>query len=114
MIQATSNSTRQSHYTGDLLTLNEAELWTASDLSQLRDAIHQRLNTGEESVCIDLSRVRHLPSGFFGLLCTFRDQGVNVSLFETQRSIHDLIWFKRFFRRGAGNSHCFRKQPRFM
>jgi len=114
LIQATSNSARQSLYTDDLLTLNEAQIWTASDLCQLRAVVEQRLTTGEDSVCIDLSRVTHLPSGFFGLLCHFRDQGINVSLYETRQSVCDLIWFQRFFRRGAGNSHCFREEPRFM
>jgi len=114
LIQATSNSARQSLHTDDLLTLNEAQIWTASDLCQLRAVVEQRLTTGEDSVCIDLSRVTHLPSGFFGLLCHFRDQGINVSLYETRQSVCDLIWFQRFFQRGAGNSHCFREEPRFM
>ena len=114
MLQATSNSARQSLRADELLTLNESQIWTATDLYQLREAVHQRLTTGEESVCIDLSRVRHLPSGFFGLLCSFHDQGINVSLYETRQSICDLIWFQRFFQRSAGNSHCFREEPHFM
>ena len=113
MIQATTNVARRPRYVVDLLTLNDAEIWTGADLCRLRDTIHRRIRSGQTSICLDLSHVKRLPAGFFGMPCCLQDQGIDVTLFETQSCIRDLIWFRRFFCSDAGNRHCFREYPRF-
>lgn len=116
MIQATfqSEPSTDSDYVPPLITPTEAEMWTGADLHRLREAVDERIRAGDDSVSIDLSRVKHVPTGFFGLLCQIHDQGVAVQLVEAQPNIQDLIWFQRFFETASGNSHCFREQPLYM
>lgn len=98
-----------------ILRLDNSEIWTGSHLSQLRLAVSDwRELHREESLTIDLSSVKHVPTGFFGYLCDLHDEGVRVDLYEAHESIQNLIWFKRFFRPGRRNTHRFREQPDYM
>ena len=113
MIHAVSN--RPCTDDDNLLRLDDTEIWTKSHLARLRSAVDDWYTTRDPvSVTIDLSRVRHVPSGFFGFLCDLRDDGVRVNLYKTHERVQNLIWFQRFFREGGCNTHQFRQKPRYM
>ena len=95
----------------DLLTLDESGLWTGSNLCRLRSAIKDRLEDGFDSVTVDMTYVRHLPSGFFGYLCELHESGTRVRLFRPADEVQGLEWFWRFFEPDADSVYRFREEP---
>lgn len=101
----------------DLLSLDQTEIWGGPQLIRIRDEMKQRLqHPGTRSVTIDISSVKHLPSGFFGLLHDLRDHGLDVKLLGVQDPIAAMEWFRRFFEACPEAEpnyrlHRFRKDP---
>lgn len=95
----------------DLLTLDESGLWTHAHLCHLRTAIKKHLKSGFDSVTIDMTYVRHLPSGFFGYVCELHEAGTRVYLFRPADEVQRLEWFWRFFESAAESLYRFREEP---
>jgi hypothetical protein len=85
-----------------LMALGAMEIWDGADLSLLRDGLnHVILQCGSRSVAIDMSAVKYVPSGFFGMLFEWYDQGVTVRLLAPQERVRNMLWFRQFFRHEA-------------
>ena len=81
-----------------IVTLGDMEIWDGADLSLLRDTLTSL--TGKkrkQSIGIDMTCVKHVPSGFFGLLCDCHDRGASVRLYSPQSRITQMLWFRKFF-----------------
>jgi anti-anti-sigma regulatory factor len=82
-----------------LMALAAMEIWDGADLSLLRDGLnHVILQNGSRSVAIDMSAVKYVPSGFFGMLFDWFDQKVTIRLFAPQERVRNMLWFRQFFR----------------
>lgn len=81
-----------------LLTLGDMEIWDCADLVLLRDSL-TRLNKSEKlhSIGIDMSHVKSIPSGFFGLLFDWYEIGVQILLYSAQPNVRRMFWFSHFF-----------------
>lgn len=95
----------------DLLTIDQSGLWTGSSLARLRDSVKQRQKAGKKSVTVDMTYVRHLPSGFFGMLCEWQERGLNVRLYQPADEVQQLEWFWRFFEEHDDGTYHFRRSP---
>lgn len=81
-----------------ILHLGEMEIWDGADLSLLRDGLnHVILKERQRSVAIDMTWVKYVPSGFFGMLFDWFDRGVTIRLLAPQPRVQNMLWFRQFF-----------------
>ncbi|MBX3444673.1 MAG: hypothetical protein KF774_19900 [Planctomyces sp.] len=90
-------STRQEHGV-TVVSIGDMEIWDGADLSLLRDTLTQLIQRDRcRSIAIDMSTVQFVPSGFFGMLFDWFEQGVSVRLMSPRGRVRNMLWFKRFF-----------------
>lgn len=88
--------TRQRDVT--VMALGSMEIWDGADLALLRDGLtHLIMQRGDRSIAVDMSAVKYVPSGFFGLLFDWYDQGVSIRLHSPQQRVQNMLWFRQFF-----------------
>ena len=82
-----------------LLHIGEMEIWDGADLSLLRDTLTRMIDRDRlRKVGVDMSFVKYIPSGFFGMLCDWREEGIRIFLLNPQPNVQAMLWFTRFFR----------------
>ena len=81
-----------------VISIGDMEIWDGADLSLIRDTL-TRLVVGQRqrSIGIDMGCVKYVPSGFFGMLFDWFEEGITVRLFSPQPRVANMLWFKRFF-----------------
>jgi hypothetical protein len=81
-----------------VLELGDMEIWDGADLSLLRECL-SRLIVGKKlrRVGVDMSFVKYIPSGFFGMLSDWNDAGIRIRLYSPQPNVARMLWFNRFF-----------------
>lgn len=81
-----------------VLNIGDMEIWDGADLALLRDTL-TRLVTEKKckALGVDLTCVKYIPSGFFGMLHDWHDSGVRVRLYHPQPNVVRMLWFSRFF-----------------
>ncbi len=90
-----------------VLDIGKMEIWDGADLSLIRDTIFRLVNEeGIASVGIDVSRVQHVPSGFFGMLFDWYEQGVTIRLHEPRERVRKMLWFRKFFFEQERTIYC--------
>lgn len=106
-----------------VLMLGKIEMWEGVELCMLRECLFQQISRDHcKSVVIDMTHVKYLMSGFFGMLCDFQEaHGVQVALTPPQPNVQKMLWFNTFFHLNAeGNfdlelqSKCTAPEPDFM
>ena len=81
-----------------MLDMGDMEIWDGADLALIRDTLFELIqNQGCNSVGIVLSSVKFIPSGFFGMLYDWYEQGVTVRLYNPQPNVSKMLWFRQFF-----------------
>ena len=81
-----------------LMALAAMEIWDGADLSLLRDGMnHVILKEKHRSVAIDMTFVKYVPSGFFGMLYDWYEKGVTIRLYAPQERVINMLWFRQFF-----------------
>ncbi|MCA9078804.1 MAG: hypothetical protein KDA93_27520 [Planctomycetaceae bacterium] len=81
-----------------LMNLGEMEIWDGADLSLLRDGLnHIILKEKQRSVAVDMSCVKYVPSGFFGMLFDWFEKGIAIRLYAPQERVTQMLWFRQFF-----------------
>ena len=81
-----------------VIDLGDMEIWDGADMALLRETL-TRLITKDKcrSIGVDMTFVKYIPSGFFGMLYDWYEQGVCVKLFSPQPNVQRMIWFTKFF-----------------
>ena len=80
-----------------IVRLREADVWDHSDLTLIRDTLVGLIDReGRRAVGIDMTHVKRLPSGYFGLLMDCRDKGAEVYLLSPQPNVRAMLWFRTF------------------
>ncbi|QDT64157.1 STAS domain-containing protein [Calycomorphotria hydatis] len=79
------------------LDLGEMDIWDGADLALIRDTLI-RLITREKkrAIAVDMTHVKYIPSGFFGMLFDWKERGVKVFLLNPQERIQEMLWFQHF------------------
>jgi hypothetical protein len=85
------------------IEIGDMEIWDGADLSLLREALFRLVVSGKRrKIGVDMRYVKYIPSGFFGMLFDWREQGIRVQLFSPQDNVRRMLWFHRFFVNAAG------------
>lgn len=96
-----------------ILDLGPVEIWDGADLALLRDTF-TRQHTGRRcrSLGIDMSSVKYVPSGFFGMLFDWHEQGFEIRLFTPQPRVANMLWFRQFFEDETNGSYLLQSEPK--
>lgn len=81
-----------------VMNIGEMETWDGADLVRLRESflrIHGEKKL--QTVGIDMSHVKAIQSGFFGMLFDWHEKGVQIRLYSPQPNVRRMMWFSRFF-----------------
>lgn len=81
-----------------VIHLGDMEIWDGADLAMLRETLvylYQQLRS--RHISIDMSYVKYVPSGFFGMLFDWHEKGVQIQLHAPQPQVGGMLWFRRFF-----------------
>ncbi len=86
-----------------VLDIGEMEIWDGADLSLIRDTLISMIrNEGERCIGINMQYVKHVPSGFFGMLFDWFESGIEVRLYQPTERVANMIWFRQFFLHETG------------
>lgn len=81
-----------------IVALDDMEIWDGADLALLREALTNLIEKdGFRAIGVDLSTVKYIPSGFFGMLFEWYEQGLKVRLYYPQKNVEQMLWFRMFF-----------------
>ncbi len=96
-----------------VLTFGRVEIWDGADMALLRDVL---MSLAEDqsvaAVGVDLTYVKYIPSGFFGLLDLLQRQGTQVRLYAPQPHVRRMLWFQLFFEQEYPGCYKMTDQPR--
>lgn len=86
--------------------MGEMEIWDGADLALLRETLARLVDTEKRpAIGVDLTFVKYIPSGFFGMLYDYRDRGISVRLYSPQPHIANMLWFREFFESNGDESY---------
>ncbi len=76
------------------------EIWDGADLALLREVLTELIaESGFRSIGVDLASVKYIPSGFFGMLYEWYEDGIHIHLHSPQPNVEQMLWFRMFFKR---------------
>lgn len=88
-----------------VIHLGDMEIWDGADLAMLRETlVHLYHKMRSRHFGVDMSYVKYVPSGFFGMLFDWHEKGVQIQLFSPQPQVAGMLWFKRFFQPVEGTA----------
>ena len=80
-----------------IVALDDMEIWDGADLALLRETLTKLIVTERlHSVGVNMASVKYIPSGYFGLLYDWREQGIRIQLFNPQAHVQRMLWFQQF------------------
>jgi hypothetical protein len=81
-----------------VLDLGEMDIWDGADLSLLRETLVRLIETeGRPAVGVNMTHVKYIPSGFFGMLFDWHEGGTSIFLYRPQPNVANMLWFRQFF-----------------
>ena len=81
-----------------IVSLDRMEIWDGADLALIRETLTSLIEQdGYRAIGINLSAVKYIPSGFFGMLFEWYEQGLKVCLYDPQVNVAQMLWFRMFF-----------------
>ena len=81
-----------------IVALDDMEIWDGADLALIRESLTNLIERdGFRAIGVDLSSVKYIPSGFFGMLFEWYEQGLKVRLYNPQQNVEQMLWFRMFF-----------------
>jgi hypothetical protein len=98
-----------------ILDLGQVEIWDGADLALLRDTFARKCGrNGCKSLGVDMSSVKYVPSGFFGMLFDWHELGVAVRLYTPQARVANMLWFRQFFNSESHGAYLLQSEPKEM
>lgn len=80
-----------------VLDFGTMEIWDGADLSLLRETLTRLIDQEKcRSIGVELTCVKYIPSGFFGMLYDLYEKGIAVTLYSPQPNVASMLWFKQF------------------
>jgi len=93
-----------------VLELGSAEIWDGADMALLRETLTRLIKAEKHSaIGVDMTYVKYIPSGFFGMLFDWFETGVQIRLYTPQPNVRKMLWFHQFFE--AIGHECFELAP---
>jgi anti-anti-sigma factor len=96
-----------------LLHVGEMDIWDGADLALLREGLFKLIEQeGCRSIAIDMTYVKYIPSGFFGMLFDWQEKrGVQFALTTPQPNVQRMLWFQRFFHLNESGMYALQPDP---
>lgn len=83
-----------------VLHIGEMEIWDGADMALLRETLTRVIKRDRrKSVGVDMTYVKYIPSGFFGMLFDWYDTGIRIRLLRPQPNVQRMLWFRQFFQK---------------
>lgn len=80
-----------------VLDFGTMEIWDGADLALLRETLTRLVDQEKcTSIGVELTSVKYIPSGFFGMLYDLYEKGIAVTLYSPQPNVASMLWFKQF------------------
>lgn len=80
-----------------VLDFGTMEIWDGADLALLRETLTRLVDKEKcKSIGVELTSVKYIPSGFFGMLYDLYEKGIAVTLYSPQPNVASMLWFKQF------------------
>jgi len=96
-----------------ILDLGQVEIWDGADLALLRDTFARKCGrNGCKSLGVDMSSVKYVPSGFFGMLFDWHEMGVAIRLYTPQPRVANMLWFRQFFDEESKGAYRLLSEPK--
>lgn len=106
----THGLTLQRQRAATIIDIGDMEIWDGADLSLIRDTLTRLIHKERRrSIAIQMRTVKYVPSGFFGMLYDWWEQGISVRLIAPQARVERMLWFQRFFEHEGGDSYVLRE-----
>lgn len=87
--------------------LDNIEIWDGADLALLREVLSELIEKDAyRTIGVNLHSVKYIPSGFFGMLYEWYEDGIRILLHAPQPNVEQMLWFRMFFARQADGSYC--------
>jgi hypothetical protein len=78
--------------------MSDMEIWDGADLSLLREHLAELVDTNNEKrIGVDMTFVKYVPSGFFGMLYDYTERGVTMRVYNPLTHVRAMLWFREFF-----------------
>ena len=78
--------------------LDDIEIWDGADLALLREVLTELIDKESyKQIGVNLDSVKYIPSGFFGMLYEWYEDGIRIQLHEPQPNVQQMLWFRIFF-----------------
>lgn len=81
----------------EVVDLGNIEIWDGADLCLIRDSLVELIDDGAERIGVDMTAVKYIPSGFFGMLYDWQEKGIELRLYHPQPNVANMLWFRKFF-----------------
>ena len=86
-----------------VVLMGDMEIWDGADLALLRETLARLVDADHrKSIGVDLSFVKYIPSGFFGMLYDYAESGASVRVYGPYPHIRQMLWFREFFDEVSG------------
>ena len=80
-----------------VIDLGPMDIWDGADLALLRETLTRLVeNEGVTRVAVDMSHVKYVPSGYFGMLFDWAERGASICLDGPCERVRQMIWFRKF------------------
>ena len=97
-----------------VLDLGPMEIWDGADLALLRETlIHLTAEEGCRAIGVDLTFVKYIPSGFFGMLFDLHEDGTAVRVYSPQQNVSRMLWFRQFFHQVNETTFSLEREPKY-
>ena len=81
-----------------VVVMEDMEIWDGADLALLRETLAQLVDHDKQRcIGVDMTSVKYIPSGFFGMLYDYRERDIKVRLYCPQPHVALMLWFREFF-----------------
>ncbi len=95
-----------------VLELGSAEIWDGADMALLRETLTRLIKAEKHlAIGVDMTYVKYIPSGFFGMLFDWFETGVQIRLYTPQPNVRNMLWFNQFFEAVGHDSFELAPQP---
>ncbi len=93
--KACSIDVRDNHH---VVVMGDMEIWDGADLALLRETLARLVDSERrKAIGVDLTYVKYIPSGFFGMLFDYAERGISVRVYAPQPHVCQMLWFREFF-----------------
>ena len=81
-----------------VIVMSDMEIWDGADLSLLRETLAKLVDIEQqECIGVDMTYVKYVPSGFFGMLYDCTERGIKIRVYNSLPHVQAMLWFREFF-----------------